>query len=89
MGMLAVLTRRTKSPELLQALLPVLFLFWLRMLSQSPPHLELVPSHIRRTLLPHGFEEVGVARGLAQLSGAGGAEAHPLDSANRQRENHN
>lgn len=48
------------KPELLQAQLPVLFLFWLRMLSQSPPHLELVPSHIRRTLLSHSFEEVGV-----------------------------
>lgn len=55
-----MLMQRTKSPELLQAQLPVLFLFWFRMLSQSPPHLEPVPSHIRRTLLPHGFEEVGV-----------------------------
>lgn len=58
--MLALLMQRTKSPEPLQAQLPVLFLFWFRMLSQSPPHLEPVPSHIRRTLLPHGFEEVGV-----------------------------
>lgn len=64
------------TPELLQAQLPALFLFWLRMLSQSPPHLELVPSHIRRTLLSHSFEEVGVP-GTSPSSLACGAEARP------------
>lgn len=62
------------KPELLQAQLPVLFLFWLRMLSQSPPHLELVPSHIRRRLLSHSFEEVGVP-GTSPSFLACGAEA--------------
>lgn len=73
------------KPELLQAQLPVLFLFWLRMLSQSPPHLELMPSHIRRTLLSHSFEEVGVP-GTSPSSLDCGAEAHlSLHSANWPR----
>lgn len=71
-----MLMQTTKSPELLQAPLPVLFLFWFRMLSQSPPHLEPVPRHIRRTCLPHGFEEVGVPE--AQPSSLELSELRPV-----------